>query len=68
MSGERKKYTQADLIPGMRDEKGLVCQHCGCRHFFVHWTKQHNNYIERKRVCRHCGRWMLTREENKTGV
>lgn len=42
---------------------GLVCRKCGCRHFLVYMTRQKASYIQRVRVCRHCGQRLLTREK-----
>ena len=44
-------------------ERGLVCPQCGCRHFrTTHTEPLRNGRIRRRKVCRHCGRRMLTYE------
>lgn len=35
--------------------QGLVCRKCGCRDFFVVYTRKRRGYIQRSRQCRHCG-------------
>ncbi len=42
---------------------GLVCQTCGCRHFYVIYTRRQFGKIFRRRECRHCGRRISTREK-----
>ena len=42
--------------------KGLECRNCGCRHFYVVYTRAHVGCITRRRECRHCGRRIMTRE------
>ncbi len=45
---------------------GLECPDCGCRHFYVVYTRPTpNGRIMRRRQCRHCGRRITTFE--KTG-
>jgi len=45
------------------DQKGLVCRNCGCRHFFVVYTRPATKgRIVRRRECRHCGRRSRTTE------
>ena len=47
-----------------KDERGLVCRGCGCRHFLVVYTrKMVGGGVERRRECRNCGRRITTREE-----
>ena len=46
------------------DQKGLVCRHCGCRHFRVVYTRRAwGGRIMRRRECRYCGKRMTTREK-----
>lgn len=47
------------------DEKqaGLVCRACGCRHFTVYYTRPKRDSVYRVRVCRHCGKRLLTHEK-----
>lgn len=47
---------------GNNQHKGLKCPECGCRHFQVIRTDQQAGYIQRRRVCRHCGKEIRTRE------
>lgn len=43
---------------------GLVCHRCGCRHFYVVYTrKRPDGQILRRRECRHCGVRILTIEK-----
>ena len=56
---ERKKYDIAKL----RAQQGIKCPDCHCRHFSeVVKTYPKGNAIQRRRVCRHCGREMVTWE------
>ena len=41
---------------------GLECPDCGCAHLPVHYTRKRNGHILRVRLCRHCGRRIVTRE------
>jgi len=44
--------------------KGLVCRNCGCRHFFVLYTRPAwGGRLLRRRTCRHCGRRVTTFEQ-----
>lgn len=45
------------------DAPGLRCRRCGCRDLRVDWTRRRNGRILRRRICRHCGRPMHTREQ-----
>ena len=50
--------------PEATDQKGLVCRHCGCRHFRVLYTRRTwGERIMRRRECRHCGGRMTTYEQ-----
>jgi transcriptional regulator NrdR family protein len=44
--------------------QGLVCRVCGCRHFWVVYTRPsaRPGWITRRRECRHCGKRITTRE------
>ena len=42
---------------------GLVCPACGCRHFYVLYTRPRDGKIVRRKECRHCGRRVLTTEK-----
>ncbi|MEW6199156.1 MAG: hypothetical protein AB1601_10920 [Planctomycetota bacterium] len=48
--------------PPDKDDRGLECRKCGCRHFFVDHTRRANGMIVRYRRCRHCGQRMTTCE------
>lgn len=42
---------------------GLICHRCGCRHFFVVYTRPTaGGQIIRRRECRHCGTRIMTYE------
>jgi len=43
-------------------QQGLVCRRCGCRHFYVVWTRRRGAAVYRRRECRHCG-WRTTTRE-----
>jgi hypothetical protein len=46
------------------DDRGLMCYRCGCRHFFVVYTKaRKNGSIVRRKECRHCGTRITTVEK-----
>jgi len=45
------------------DQRGLICPKCGCKHFYVIYTRAaRGGRIMRRRACRHCGRRMTTYE------
>jgi len=44
-------------------EAGLRCPRCGCRHFLVTHTRHGPGRISRRRVCRYCGRVLVTEEK-----
>jgi hypothetical protein len=41
---------------------GLVCRHCGCRHFLTVYTRPRGDSIVRRKRCRNCGQAVTTRE------
>ena len=43
-------------------QAGLCCRACGCRHFQVYSTRRRDRYVQRVRVCRHCGKRLVTNE------
>lgn len=46
-----------------RDELGIRCPHCGCRHFkTTHTEPLRDGRIRRRKVCRHCGWRIVTFE------
>ena len=46
------------------DQRGLICRHCGCRHFRVVYTRPAwGGRIMRRRECRYCGKRMTTWEK-----
>lgn len=47
--------------PGPKDP-GLRCPKCGCPHLPVDYTRNKLGKIIRKRICRNCGKEMLTKE------
>jgi transcriptional regulator NrdR family protein len=44
------------------ESKGLTCPQCGCRHFYVVYTRPRAGKIVRRKECRHCGRRVTTTE------
>ncbi len=43
--------------------RGLECPRCGCRHFFTtHTEPLRDGRIRRRRLCRYCGRRIVTYE------
>lgn len=59
MTGPRRE--RGSWPPG-KDDRGLECRRCGCRHFFVDHTRRTSGLIVRYRRCRHCGQRMTTCE------
>ena len=41
---------------------GLVCRHCGCRHFVTIYTRPRLDGIVRRKRCRNCDQAITTRE------
>ena len=62
MSDERTPLKLGELS-GDRDERGLICKNCGCRHFNVLHTRPGPASIQRERQCRHCGKVVRTWEK-----
>jgi len=55
--------TQRKNWSAEQDRRGLECRHCGCKHFFVVYTRPAwGGRILRRRECRHCGKRMTTWE------
>ena len=49
--------------PIANDDRGLRCRHCGCRHFFVIYTRPYRGgRLVRRRECRNCGERITTSE------
>ena len=46
--------------------RGIECPRCGCRHFFVVYTRPQTGKIVRRKECRHCGH-RITTFERKIG-
>jgi len=47
------------------DRRGLVCPKCGCKRFYVVYTRPTwGGRIMRRRECRHCGRRITTFEQS----
>lgn len=47
-----------------KDQRGLICPKCGCRHFRVIYTRARwGGRILRRRQCRHCGKRVTTFEQ-----
>jgi len=48
------------------DERGLVCNKCGCRHFrTTHTEPLPTGMIRRRKECRHCGERKVTFERDR---
>jgi len=46
-----------------KDELGIRCPRCGCRHFKTTNTEPlRDGRIRRRKLCRHCGRKVVTFE------
>ena len=46
--------------------QGLECRSCGCRHFYVIYTRRAmGSRLVRRRECRNCGRRMTTVEQEQ---
>ena len=43
-------------------QTGLSCPRCGCRDLRAYYTRAKQDHILRKRICRHCGHEVITRE------
>ena len=45
---------------------GLACRKCGCRHFYVVYTRRAlGGKLVRRRECRNCGQRMTTIEQER---
>ncbi len=62
MSDEKKPISMIEGV-GDRDERGLKCRDCGCRHFNVVHTRPAPDSLMRERQCRNCGKIIWTREK-----
>ena len=52
-----------DQLP--KPERGIACPLCGCRHFYTtHTEPLSSGRIRRRKVCRHCGRRIVTYESS----
>ena len=49
-----------------QSNRGLACPHCGCRHFYVVYTRPKTDRIVRRKECRHSGK-RITTQEKTTG-
>lgn len=58
---ERKWKTLAEAREE-RSDKGLQCPRCHCRHFEVWRTVPRPGGIRRERICRNCGKKVMTFE------
>lgn len=46
-----------------KPERGIACPKCGCRHLLTTNTERlSNGRIRRRKVCRHCGKKLVTTE------
>lgn len=49
-----------------RAERGICCLSCGCRHFYTtHTEPLRDGRIRRRKLCRHCGRRIVTFEASE---
>ncbi len=47
-----------------RDERGLICPKCECRHFHVVYTRPLlDGRIKRRKECRNCGKRLTSYEK-----
>jgi C4-type Zn-finger protein len=49
-------------MEAMQNAGKMECPNCGCHQFDTISTTRNNNYIRRRKVCRHCGRKVSTAE------
>jgi len=48
------------------DTCGLACRRCGCRHFYVIYTRRApGGKVVRRRECRNCNKRMTTIEQER---
>lgn len=48
---------------GQGDDRGISCPKCGCRHFYTtHTEPLRDGRVRRRKVCRYCGRRIVTYE------
>jgi len=48
---------------GSSDKRGISCPRCGCRHFHTtHTEPLRDGRVRRRKVCRYCGRRIVTYE------
>ena len=60
LAGERKTWSPDP------SRFGLECRRCGCRHFYVVYTRRGpGGSLVRRRECRNCGQRMTTIEQEK---
>lgn len=48
-----------------KDKEGYRCPKCDCKHFLSGWTRHRRKSTVRSRVCRNCGRRVITVEKIK---
>lgn len=44
------------------DNRGIECPRCGCRHFYVVYTRPRIGKIVRRKECRNCSHRVVTIE------
>jgi len=44
------------------EQPGIECPRCGCRHFYVVYTRPRAGKSVRRKECRYCGRRITTSE------
>ncbi len=62
MTMTAKPRKSLDEMEAAGAELGIVCRECGCRDWRVNYTRQGNGEVRRQKICRHCGKRMMTRE------
>lgn len=63
MEDEKKTLTLQEVAAlAAAGQTGLQCRKCGCRDFYVYYTRRRNESIFRVKICRHCGAKIRTSE------
>ena len=63
MTEKQNERMRLSDLQNKKDGKGLTCGKCGCRHFRTPHTRPQPDGILRERVCRNCGKRVLTKEK-----
>ncbi len=52
------------MADDQKDQRGLACRQCGCRHLIVIYTRPASGgRLVRRRECRNCGKRFTTYEK-----